>query len=128
MADNLFRTARILGNSQMENRSRKMAEHMFQSFIRNPRFHYQWGNAALNMIFPFYETVITGPDSDKEAEKIMEKYLPHTLFCRGSGPSSIPILKNRWDPEATRIFICRDKTCLPPLSGAEEAAAKLHHR
>ncbi len=128
MADNLFRTARILGNPESEKRSRKMTKHMFQSFVKNPSFHYQWGNAALNMIFPFYETVITGPQSNKAAETIMRTYLPHSILCRAAAPSTIPIIKNRWNPKETRIFICRDKTCLKPIAGAEEAVAILYSR
>jgi hypothetical protein len=120
MAENLFLLSRLSGNQKMETRAVDMIRRMYGPLCRYPRFHYQWGYAALNLLFPFFETAVTGPAADKTASDFHKAYLPGTLICAARERSSIPLLKDRISPDKTQIIVCRDKTCFPP-GGKEEA-------
>lgn len=119
MAENLFLLSRLSGNQAMETRARSMIRQMYTTLLKYPQFHYGWGSAALNILFPFFETAVTGPEAEQTAFEFRRKYLPGTVIVFAKNKSSVPILKSRTSPDQTRIFICRDKTCFPPTDREE---------
>ncbi len=84
-----------------------------------------WGMLALNMAAPFHEVVITGPEAERFRKELSGHYLPNTLIAGSAVPSSLPLLENRFAPDRTAIFVCRDRVCNLPVQSVAEAVAQL---
>ena len=84
-----------------------------------------WGMLALNLAAPFHEVVITGPEAETRRKEIAGRYLPNVLLAGSATGASLPLLEGRFEPDRTRIFVCRDRVCKLPVDTAAEALALL---
>jgi uncharacterized protein YyaL (SSP411 family) len=82
-----------------------------------------WGMLALNLAAPFHEVVIAGPDAERFRKELAGHYLPNTLVAGAKEPSSLPLLENRFAPDRTSIYVCRNRVCNLPVASVPEAMA-----
>ena len=52
-------------------------------------------------------------------------YLPDVLLVAASTEAELPLFESRFDPMATRIFVCQDHACRLPVTDVEEALAQI---
>ncbi len=105
------------------------AEHMLQQ-VQEELEGYgagysNWGILQLRMLQPLYEVVFVGKDVDEKREIIQKHYFSNVIFAGSSSESSIPLLKNRFKDGQTLIYVCREKSCLAPVSDPGEALKML---
>jgi uncharacterized protein len=84
-----------------------------------------WGMLALHVAAPFHEVVIAGPDAERLRKELAGHYLPNILVAGSAVPSKLPLLENRFQPERTAIYVCRDRACNLPVATVAEALAQL---
>jgi uncharacterized protein YyaL (SSP411 family) len=84
-----------------------------------------WGMLALNMAAPFHEVVIAGPDAERLRKELSAHYIPNTLIAGSAVPAALPLLQDRFSPDRTSIYVCRDRVCNLPVATVAEALAQL---
>jgi uncharacterized protein len=89
----------------------------------NPYYaHYAM---AMGMIaYPFNEIAIMGEKAPEKNHILQRHYLPTSLFL-GGNKENLPLLKDKLVKHATKIYVCRDKTCSLPVDDAETALTLL---
>ena len=56
-----------------------------------------------------------------------QHYLPHTLFAPAERQNSVPIHRDRFNPDLLRFFICENKVCNLPVTGKGDALKLIQH-
>jgi uncharacterized protein YyaL (SSP411 family) len=90
----------------------------------NPYYaHYAM---AMGLIaYPVNEIAITGEKAPEKNLILQRHYLPTSLFS-GGNEENLPLLKDKLVPNATYIYVCRDKTCSLPVDDTETALNLLY--
>jgi uncharacterized protein YyaL (SSP411 family) len=89
------------------------------SSSHNP--YYAYYAMALGLIaYPVNEIAIAGEKAHEKNLILQRHYLPTSLFL-GGAEENLPLLKDKLVPNATKIYVCRDKTCSLPVDDAETA-------
>jgi uncharacterized protein YyaL (SSP411 family) len=116
MAKCLFRLGHLLGNKAYLEMARHMLMQM-QTEIRQYGAGYSnWAQLQLWMSSPFYELAIVGKGVDEMRNAFRKHSLPNVIFAGSSTTSGLGILKDRYKADATVIYVCKDQTCLEPLT------------
>jgi len=115
----LFKLARHFENVEYE----KMSEQMLRNILPQIDFassYSNWLQAYACNAFPFFEMVITGPGAMEVLKELNSLFLPNTILCASTGQGELPLFRNRVGTK-TAIYVCRDKTCYPPVGNIKEA-------
>jgi len=73
-----------------------------------------WGNNVLNLVEPFFEIAVIGPDSKKITDNISSYFTPNTLLVQSNLESDIPLFIDRFFEDETYIYVCQNKVCQRP--------------
>ncbi len=125
MALNLFTLGHLLGNEAYLSQSETMLNNVVREMPRYLSAHSNWGILFLKYAYPFYEIAISGEKASAFREEMNKKWMPNTLLAGAESESTLPILKNRYAPLKTRMYICRDKTCKLPVESIDEALQQM---
>ncbi len=79
-------------------------------------------------MFPFYEIAVVGPDAALRLAEIHSGYLPQAVVTATTKESDLPLFKDRYIPDKTHIFVCRDKVCKLPVEEVKDAKAIYHNQ
>jgi uncharacterized protein len=96
-----------------------------QSALMNPTFHSYWLTAAVNLAFPFYEVGIVGNNFESERNEIGKMFLPNIILFGGKDKTSVDIMKDRYVPGKTLIYICENRVCQLPLENLKKAVKQI---
>ncbi|GET32801.1 thioredoxin [Prolixibacter bellariivorans] len=125
MANALFRLGHLLENREWIELASRMALQHKKLFMKLPGAFANWGKLLLNLANPYFEIAISGPDALTVSNKINQYYLPNTVICPGNKPSEIPLLKERFAEDKTRIYVCVNRACQLPVEDVADALAML---
>lgn len=121
MAKNLFRLSHFLDNQEYYSISEKMLKSIFSQATAYPDAFFNWLNLLMDFTNDFYELAILGDNVKQELFEINRKYLPNKVIAGKSKKSDLPLLKNRWHPGETWLYVCKKQTCQKPVQSAKEA-------
>lgn len=121
MAKNLFKLAHYFENARYSETAITMLNNMKPEMQDYPSGYSNWFDLMLNYVLPHYEVAIIGHAAKQKVNKLNKTYLPHTLIAASTAASTIPILKNRYKPDKTLIYVCMNKSCQYPVSQVTEA-------
>lgn len=125
LALGLFRLGLLYENQLFSNTAFFLLQKVREKMTSYPTAFSNWGILFLQMTFPFYTVVATGPDTQKAVNKLRDGYRPGVLFSGGAEKPAIPITKNRWSAEKTMIYVCTGSECRMPVETVEEAISQL---
>jgi uncharacterized protein YyaL (SSP411 family) len=128
MAHNLFRIGHILYKREYLDLSEGMLSRMAGRFEEHPMGFSGWGRLLLKSINPFYEIAVVGPSASRMLEQLSGDYLPHAILVASSTEQDLPLFKDRFDDDKTRIFVCQDNVCQLPVEEPDHAKAIYHIR
>lgn len=128
MAKNLFRLSYLLENADYLKISRKMLDVVGANMIDYPSGYSNWSQLLLNLTASHYEIAIVGPNALSLLKELQKNYLPQVVFCAGTSENDLPLLKNRFVPGKTLIYICQDNSCQLPFQTVEEALQLIHKK
>jgi hypothetical protein len=123
----LFLLGHFLEKEDYINSARNMVLHVQTELTQYGAGYSNWGILQLWILGPFYEVVIVGKDVDEKHAALRQLYLPTLIFAGSRKASDMPLLKNRYKEGQTLIYVCRNKTCLAPLSEVSEVTQVLQH-
>lgn len=121
MAENLLCLGYLTDEPEYLARAGKMVSGMLPAIRKNPGFHARWF-AILNLLAcgPV-EVSIIGKNQQAMLRDFRKMYLPQVIFSGSKVKMTLNSNENTNDPERTNIFVCRNKTCYPPVSDVEDA-------
>ena len=125
MARNLFRLSYLLDRPDYLESAQKMLSLVSGNMNEYPSGYSNWLQLMLDLSGNHFEVGIAGKNALALLNELQENYLPHVIFCAGKTENDLPLLKNRFVPEKTLIYICRNNACQLPVETVEEAIAVL---
>jgi uncharacterized protein len=125
MSHNLLRLSGIKGDSSLENRCRSMLQVMKPDVEKGPAWYSRWARVYLELE-KGTELSIAGPNARAELQSVLNEYLPLTVIAGTDADSPISIFNSRYDKNTTRFFVCRQKSCHPPVKEKNKAMEYLH--
>ena len=115
MADNLWTLSQFLGRKDFNQKTIKMLNSI-QPFLIEGRSDYTyWAQLLAKETTPHFEVIIVGPKAKTLAATLNSNYLPNILFQASTTESELPLLKDRFYPSETFIYVCKNYVCLRPV-------------
>ncbi len=123
MAHNLKKLGLLFDNARYGDIAAQLLRNVAPQIARYGSSYSNWAALLMNEIFGVYEIAITGENSDKMRVEFEKNYIPNKIMLGGK-KGSLPLLQEKF-ASATRIFICKDKTCGLPAENIEEALKQI---
>ena len=120
MAENLFKLGHFFEKRGNIDKSKKMLHNILPKIARYAPGYYQWLNDMLDYIGPFYEIAITGKQAKSKSKALFHYYIPNKIVALSTKPSEMPLLKDRFVPDDTYIYLCVNNTCQLPVTEIKE--------
>lgn len=125
MAHHLFTLGHYFSNEDYIEKARRMLGKLKSQLTDGGAYYANWSRLMLRIVTPVYEVAIAGEDC-LEKRKEMDKYfLPGMILLGSSGESQLPLLKNKFKPGETTIYVCKDKICQQPVNEVADALARM---
>jgi uncharacterized protein len=121
MALNLHKLYLIYSETEYLNIIKKMLQRITSRFVKYPMALPNWGLMMLNLTEPYFEIVICGKGSEKKFLEMQNEFIPNALWAFSEDESTLPIFKDRYAAGKSQIYICREGSCLLPLTDVVEA-------
>ncbi len=126
MCKNLLYLGHYFGDENYLKLSKDMLHNLLPKIEKYPNAYGNWLDVYANYAFPFYETAICGKDAIQKAKEFhSSKYLPYSLTCGSTSSSELPLLKNRFDPTKTLLYVCVNKSCKLPTESVSIALGQV---
>ena len=120
-ANNLFKLAHYYSNGAYLATSQTMLNNIKNRAMQYGSGASNWFLLYSNFIGNFYEVAVVGKDAKIKIKEINQQYIPNKLIAGSLGESAIPLLRNRFFKEETKIFICVDGACQMPTDEVKKA-------
>ncbi|MBW8325680.1 MAG: thioredoxin domain-containing protein [Prolixibacteraceae bacterium] len=121
MAKNLFRLSYLLDQPDYLKTAKKMFNRIIGNMTDYPSGYSNWSQLMLNLSGNHLEAAIVGENAITLLNELQKNYLPQVIFCAGTTKSELPLLKERFVPGKTLIYICQNNSCQLPVETVEEA-------
>ena len=125
MALNLWKLGQIFEKPEYLSLSRKMLQGMTSRMLDAPSLHAQWWELYFYQAYPFYQVAIVGKDAEATAKSLSVNYLPQKILLGGEDAQSLSILKGKYKPGQTMIYVCKEGACKRPVIEVPEAMKQL---
>lgn len=125
MSHNLFRLSVITGNSSYESMCRRMLMQVKEEVVRATPWYSRWARVFLQ-VEQGNEVAISGPQANEKLKEILRVYLPLSVIVSSEKSTDISLLKNRFLPDRTSFYVCRNQTCHAPVENLKEALLLLN--
>lgn len=126
MAKNLFLLSKYFENTGFEAISRQMLKNVSTEIMQYPNGFSNWLDLLLNFKNGFYEVVIIGEDVDEKVKNINKQYLPNKIIAGSREENNGPLFQNRFVPNETLIYVCKNNTCKLPIKDPKIAIESLN--
>ncbi len=121
MAKNLFKLGHYFDNEHFNKTAVTMLNNVKPEIQEYASGYSNWLDLMLNYTNPYYEVAVVGADAKQRIEALNNTYLPNKLIAGSTEDSKMPLLLNRYNPDATLIYVCVNKACKLPVSEVEKA-------
>ncbi len=125
MANVLFKLGHIFENEDYSKIAERMLNKVLGNIKKYPAAFSNWGILLIYNTGTFYEVVISGPDALLRRGELSEFYFPSKLILGSTSKSEIPVLKDRFKPGKTMIYVCTKSECKKPAETVAEAISLL---
>jgi hypothetical protein len=127
MAINLYLLGQYYQNQEYNNRAKLMCEYIFPFFKNNGAHYANWGVLINWLIEEPYQLAIVGENALELKAALTSHYLPNVILLGSEDSSELPLLKNKFLKGETYVYICRENTCLSPLTSIKEVIQIVRH-
>jgi uncharacterized protein len=121
MANNLYQLGLLLGKPEYLAMAKKMIMPVVAQFRNYPMAFANWGTLMLKWTAPYFEVAICGDNSENICKEFWKDYRPNIISAFSKNTSEIPLLKDRFVPGKTLIYVCREGACKLPVETISEA-------
>lgn len=128
LAHALFKLGKISDKVDWVERAQTMTRKQLTGFAEQYSGLSNWGMLAIHHLQPFYEVVVSGDKLNGIKKEIGKYYCPNVLQVFTAMKSEVPLLKNRYNPSQTSIYVCQDKVCKLPVSTWNKAVGIMENK
>lgn len=121
MAKNLFKLSHYFDDTHYAKTAITMLNNVKPEMEEYPSSYSNWLDLMLNYTSPFYEVAIVGKNAKQKIAELNKTYIPNKLVAGSVTPNNMPLLKNRYNPDATLIYVCVNKACKLPVLEVDKA-------
>lgn len=122
MAINLYQLSMLLDNRAYRLFAESMLLKINILLQKEVRYLANWACLYTYFLKPTVEIAISGADFKSFAQQLHQHYFPNKVMVGTASKSNLPLLEMRdAKPDKTLIYVCRNKTCLLPVSTVGEA-------
>ncbi|MEI7660668.1 MAG: thioredoxin domain-containing protein [Bacteroidota bacterium] len=121
MAVNLWILGYLVQNSEYTGRAGMMLKKMVPEIMKNPAFHANWACLLQDFTAGAVEVNIIGERCLEVLQEFSGYYLPGVIFSGGEMKTPAEEPGKRHVPGKTLIYVCRGKSCFPPVETVAEA-------
>lgn len=127
MCMNLHRLAVITGDAALQQRADRMFMRIKDNLLKYPSSFGEWLTGSLTYHFPLLETVVSGSNADELLIQMSRIYFPHQIVMTDTTgtEANYPLLQQRFSPDQTRIYNCRNYQCKNPVINIEDYREQL---
>ncbi len=115
MAKNLLLLSKYFNKSDYEQMSLTMLNNVMDDLLNNPCFFSNWAIVLDIHLHLNKELIISGREATQRLKEIQSNYLPNVLIAGSHEESELPLLKNRFTPDKTQLYLCLNKSCQLPV-------------
>lgn len=123
MANNLFKLGHFFDDQTYLDMSDQMLRNIHPNIKTYASAYSNWASLLMYKIFGLYEIAITGSASDGKRKEIEKYYIPNKILLGGT-TGTLPLLNDKWHAE-TKVYVCRNKTCLLPVKEVIDAIKQI---
>jgi uncharacterized protein len=125
MATNLFRLGTLLDKPSQIDRSAQMLANVLRD-VKYPEGLGRWSQLLMWHVGPFYEVAISGEDAHAFRKDMLRDLPPNAMLMGSNTESDLPLLKGKFIPGDTYIYVCVDKSCRLPVTSVSHALKQLN--
>ena len=103
-----------------------MLSNIIDQVYKFPKYYSNWGILLLWHSWPFYEVVFSGEKAHELKTEWDQHFIPNHIPAVATAESDLPLFKNRWSPNETRIFVCKNNTCNLPVKNVNDALEQIY--
>lgn len=123
MARNLNVLGEIYYNKDYQDKAEQMLRNMMPQItgIDEPNFYSNWLQLVFDFAYPPYEVVVMGETALNMTHELMAEYTGNTIFLGDIQENDLPLLKYKYVPDETKIYVCQNKSCKFPVKEVAKA-------
>ena len=124
MAGNLYYLSIIFDNREWQAQSSRMVQSVATAIIRYPTSFGVWAAVMQNMVYGMKELVITGADAASRLLELLQHFIPNKMVQSATEPPAdtvFSLLQGKEVKTETAIYVCKNNTCLAPVSTVSAA-------
>jgi uncharacterized protein YyaL (SSP411 family) len=127
MADNLYKLALLFDIKEWQKRSFTMVESLSNVVTRYPGSFGYWNCVMLEIIAGTAEIAVVAEDFAELHRNLLAVYIPHRVYmASGEQTDKFPLLAQKLTAKKPNIYICKNFSCLPPVSTIEAAVSLIN--
>lgn len=116
----LIRLASLTGNKDFRERASSMLAAVWPQ-LDFAGSYSNWLQCMLMLLSPDTEVVVSGPEALAFLHRWLEDYHPAVTIAASTSESELPLLMGRYNSR-TAAYVCRNKTCSPPVYRVEDVS------
>ena len=121
MAKSLFKLSHYFDNKHYNDTATIMLNNVKPEMQNYPSGFSNWLDLMMNYANPYYEVAIVGEDAKKKVKELNSIYIPNKLIAGSIVDNDMPLLKNRYNPNSTLLYVCVNKACKLPVTETKQA-------
>lgn len=123
MAHNLYKLGHFFDQQEYLDMSGQMLRNVQPQIKSYGSGYSNWASLLLNNVFGTFEIAVTGPEAEQKRAGIEKYYIPNKILLGGTS-GTLPLLNDKWAAE-TKIYVCRNNTCLLPVTEVIDAIKQI---
>ncbi|MEZ4858863.1 MAG: thioredoxin domain-containing protein [Flavobacteriaceae bacterium] len=127
MAKNLFVLAHHFDNEKYAITGLQMLKNIQPELEKYPSSFANWMDLLLHFQSKYYEIVVVGENASQLISELNSQYIPNKLIAGATESSTLSLLKERFVPGRTLIYVCINNTCKLPVEDVSKAMELLEH-
>ena len=129
MANNICKLSILLDMPGWKGRASRMISSLNEIVVQYPTSFGVWAMLMLELVDGINEIVVLGNDSSALATQVLAEYIPHKIFLVSkNGKEQLPLLTGKTPIDKPLIYLCREYSCLKPVTEVNQLLALLHER
>ncbi len=121
MAHNLMILSHHYDNQEYAGIAMQMLKNVQNEMENYPSGFPNWLNLLENYRTKYYEIVVVGDEANSKVEELNRNFLPGSLIAGSTAQGELPLLKGRYQPGRTLIYVCVNNTCKLPVQETSKA-------
>jgi hypothetical protein len=128
LCKSFYHAGLLFGDLSRMQLSERMLDEMRNFFTSYPGSFGVWAGIYLNRSSSSAEVTVAGPEALKNIRQIYNKFfLSHVTYTVvNTNEENIAELRGKYAEGETRIYICKNQTCLEPFTSIDEAMTVIY--